>query len=203
MDVVLSGHDHIYVRSDLYANGANIEPQTYGDGTTYITNYSGNNDRRGPYFESYGRDASKMAYVDVRPIGKGFSNISISPDGISITSKGFDKEGNLVTGDDNVLITDTPRTPSLADWKYPPVPQEVNELTITEVELSGITKEGQTLNASVTPSGATADFKWESSTDGATWTTIEGETSSSYTIKAEVLRCLCAALQLEQDSITV
>ena len=58
-------------------------------------------------------------------------------------------------------------------------------MTITKVELSGIVKEGQTLNASVTPSGATADFKWESSTDGTTWTTIEGETSSSYTIKAE------------------
>ena len=51
--------------------------------------------------------------------------------------------------------------------------------------LSGIAKEGQTLNASLTPSSATADFKWESSTDGTTWTTIEGETSSSYTIKAE------------------
>ena len=31
VDVVLSGHDHIYVRSQLYANGANIEPQTYGE----------------------------------------------------------------------------------------------------------------------------------------------------------------------------
>ena len=69
VDVVLSGHDHIYVRSKLYANGANIEPQTYGEGTTYITNYSGNNDRRGPYFESNNRDSEKMAYVDVRPIG--------------------------------------------------------------------------------------------------------------------------------------
>ena len=48
VDMVLSGHDHIYVRTKLYANGANIEPQTYGDGTTYITSYSGNNDRRGP-----------------------------------------------------------------------------------------------------------------------------------------------------------
>ena len=66
IDVVLSGHDHVYVRSQLYANGANIKPQTNGNGTTYITNYSGNNDRRGPYFESYKRDASKMAYVDVK-----------------------------------------------------------------------------------------------------------------------------------------
>ena len=126
-----------------------------------------------------------MAYVDVRAIGLGYSNISISPDEIRITSKGVDKEGNLVFGEEDVLVTDTPRTPNLADWNYPAVPQEVNELTITEVELSGIVKEGQTLNASVTPSGATADFKWESSTDGTTWTTIEGETSSSYTIKAE------------------
>ena len=60
VDVVLSGHDHIYVRSKLYANGANIEPQTYGNGTTYITSYSGNNDRRGPYFVSNKRDLQKM-----------------------------------------------------------------------------------------------------------------------------------------------
>ena len=185
VDVVLSGHDHIYVRSKLYANGANIDPQTYGNGTTYITNYSGNRDRRGPRFVSDNRDASKMAYVDVRAIGEGFSNISISPDEIRITSKGFDSNGNLVIGEEDVLVTNTPRTPNLADWNYPAVPQEVNELTITKVELSGIVKEGQTLHSSLTPSGATADFRWESSTDGTTWTTIEGETSSSYTIKAE------------------
>ena len=38
---------------------------------------------------------------------------------------------------------------------------------------------------SLTPSSATATFKWESSNDGMTWTTIEGATSSRYTIKAE------------------
>ena len=46
-------------------------------------------------------------------------------------------------------------------------------------------KKDKRLNASITPSSATADFKWERSTDGNTWTTIEGETSSRYTIKAE------------------
>ena len=86
-----------------------------------------------------------MAYVDVRAIGEGYSNISISPDEIRITSKGCDTEGNLVFGEENVLVTNTPRTPNLADWNYPAVPQEVNELTITKVELSGIVKEGQTL----------------------------------------------------------
>ena len=71
-------------------------------------------------------------------------------------------------------------------WDYPSVPEEVNELTITDSEaVSGIAKEGQTLNASITPLSATADFKWERSTDGNTWTTIEGETSSRYTIKVE------------------
>ena len=98
VDVVLSGHDHIYVRTKLYANGANIEPQTYGDGTTYITSYSGNNDRRGPYFESNKRDPEKVAYVDVRPIGLGFSNISISPDEIRVTSRGYDKKGTWLQG---------------------------------------------------------------------------------------------------------
>ncbi|MDR7080142.1 putative phosphodiesterase [Neobacillus niacini] len=185
IDVVLSGHDHIYVRTKIYANGANIEPQTYGNGTTYITSYSGNNDRRGPYFESNKRDPEKVAYVDVRPVGQGFSNISISPAEIRITSKGVDSNGTLVTGDNNVLITNTPRTPNLSTFSYPTVPQDVNELSITNVVVNGIAKEGQTLNAAVSPSSATASFKWESSTDGTTWTTIAGETSSRYTIKAE------------------
>ena len=91
----------------------------------------------------------------------------------------------MVTGDDDVLVTNTPRTHNLDSWDYPSVPEEVNELTITDVAVTGIAKEGQALNASITPSSATADFKWERSTDGQTWTTIEGETSSRYTIKAE------------------
>ncbi|MFJ5714062.1 metallophosphoesterase [Neobacillus sp. NPDC093127] len=185
VDVVLAGHDHLYVRTKLYANGANIEPQTYGDGTTYITSYSGNNDRRGPYFESNKRDPEKVAYVDVRPIGLGFSNISISPNEIRVTSRGYDKEGNLVTGDDNALVTNKPRTHNLASWNYPSVPKDANELTITDVAITGIAKEGQTLNASITPSSAAASFRWESSNDGTKWTTIAGETSSKYTIKAE------------------
>lgn len=183
VDVVLMGHDHLYVRTKLYANGANMEPQTYGSGTTYITNYSGNNDRRGPYFVSNNRDASKMAYVDVRAIGPGFSNISISPTEIRVTSKGFDSNGTLVTGESSALVTNKPRTPNLSAWSYPPVPQDVNELTITNVAVTGIAKEGQTLNASVTPSSATATYKWERSTDGTAWTAIAGETSSKYTIK--------------------
>lgn len=180
VDVVLMGHDHLYVRTKLYANGANIEPQTYGDGTTYITNYSGNNDRRGTY---YTKDPANVAYADVRAIGPGFSNISISPTEIRVTSKGFDANGTLVTGDNDALVTNTPRTPNLAAWNYPPVPQDVNELTITDAAIAGIAKEGQTLHASVTPSSATAAFKWEHSTDGMTWTVIPGATSSHYTIQ--------------------
>ncbi len=49
----------------------------------------------------------------VRPVGLGFSNISISPDEIRVTSRGYDKEGNLVTGDENELVTNKPRTPNL------------------------------------------------------------------------------------------
>ncbi|GAA3407537.1 hypothetical protein GCM10020370_39290 [Paenibacillus hodogayensis] len=184
VDVVLAGHDHLYVRTKLYANGANIEPQTYGNGTTYLTNYSGNNDRRGPYFVSNNRDASKMAYVDVRAIGPGFANISISPTEIRVTSKGFDSNGTLVSGDTNALVTNKPRTPNLSTWTYPQVPQDVNELTITNVAVTGIAKEGQTLSAAVTPSNATASFRWERSADGTVWTAIAGETSSNYTIKA-------------------
>jgi len=184
VDVVLMGHDHIYVRTKLYANGQVVATQTYGDGTTYLTNYSANTDRRGP---SYKVDPGNpaVAYVDVRPIGPGFTNLAISPNGIKVTSKGFDSDGNLQTGDADVLVTDTPRTYNLSGWIYPAVPQDVNELSITGVTVTGIAKEGQTLGASVMPSNATAGFKWERSTDGTTWTAIAGATASNYSVKTE------------------
>jgi DNA repair exonuclease SbcCD nuclease subunit len=181
VDVVLAGHDHLYVRTKLYANGEIIEPQTYGNGTTYITSYSGNNDRRGTY---YTKDPANVTYVDVRAIGPGYSNISISPTEIRVTSKGFDSTGTLVTGDANALVTNKPRTPNLSTWNYPAVPQDVNELTITGATVTGIAKEGQTLNASLTPSSATAAFRWERSTDGTAWLAIEGANASNYSIKA-------------------
>lgn len=184
IDVVLMGHDHLYARTNLYANGAVIDPQTYGNGTTYITNYSGNNDRRGTYYDPAKNNPANYAYVDVRAIGPGFSNISISPTEIRVTSKGFDASGTLVTGESDVLVTDTPRMPDLSAWSYPAVPQDVGELTLTDVAISGIAKEGQTLKASLTPAGATAAFRWERSADGAEWTAIEGETSANYRIKA-------------------
>ncbi|WP_130605119.1 S-layer homology domain-containing protein [Cohnella abietis] len=180
IDVVLMGHDHVYVRTNLFANGASIDPQAYGDGTTYITNYSSNNDRRGGL---YTKDPTKVAYVDVRAVGPGYANISISPTEIRVTSKGYDTDGVLVMGDTNALVTNKPRTPNLSGWIYPAVPQDTNEFTIKSVAVTGIAKEGQTLSAAVTPSSATATFRWERSTDGSSWTAITGETSSNYKIK--------------------
>ena len=182
VDLVLMGHDHLYART-MYANGEKIEAENYGDGTTYITSYSGNNDRRGPYFVTNNRDESKFAYVDIRAIGPGFSNISISPDEIKVTSKGFNTSGDLVFGDEDVLVTNKPRTPNLSAWSYPAVPADENELSVTGVMVTGIAKEGQNLYASVAPSSASASIQWERSTNGTTWTAIEGATSSQYNIK--------------------
>jgi len=182
VDLVLMGHDHVYVRTKLYANGGNIDPQAYGDGTTYITNYSANNDRRGAYFT---KDPDTVAYVDVRPIGPGYANISISPSEIRVTSKGFDANGTLVVGDDDALITNSPRTPNLSAWTYPAVPQDDEELRIESVDVTGIAKEGQTLRASLTPSSATASIQWERSADGSNWATIQSETAAVYQIKGE------------------
>lgn len=190
VDVVLMGHDHVYVRTKLYANGTNISPQTYGNGTTYITNYSSNADRRGSY---YTKDPVNVAYVDVRTVGPGYSSISISPDEIKVTSKGFGTDGSLVVGEEDALITDTPRAYDLSLWNFPPVPQDINELTITGVTVTGIAKEGQTLSASLTPASATASYSWESSSDGTAWTAIAGVTSSNHTVRKEdvgmYLRC--------------
>lgn len=179
IDVVLMGHDHIYARTKLFASGKVVAE--YGDGTTYLTNYSANKDNRGALYT--GNPA--ISYTDIREVGRGFANISISPDQIRVTSKGFDKNDTLQTGDLDVLVTNKPRTYDLQAWNYPAVPQEVNEFTITNIAVNGIAKEGQTLDASITPASATASFKWERSTDGTAWTAIAGETSANYKIKAE------------------
>ncbi|GBG06942.1 hypothetical protein PAT3040_01484 [Paenibacillus agaridevorans] len=180
IDIVLMGHDHIYARTKLFASGQVV--LDYGDGTTYLTNYSANKDNRGAmYKQDPGNPA--IAYIDVREVGRGYANISISPDEIRVTSKGFDKEDILQTGDSDVLVTNKPRTYDLEGWKYPAVPQEVNEFTVTNISLTGVAKEGQNLHASITPSSATASIQWERSTNGTTWTPIEGATSSQYKIK--------------------
>ncbi|TVY03119.1 S-layer homology domain-containing protein [Cohnella terricola] len=178
IDVVLMGHDHIYARTKLFASGKVVAD--YGDGTTYLTNYSANKDNRGSYYKT---DNPAIAYIDIREVGRGYANISISPYEIRVTSKGFDKNDVLQTGDVDVLVTNKPRTYDLQNWKYPEVPQETNEFTLTNIAVNGIAKEGQTLNASITPAGATASFKWESSKDGLAWTAIAGATASQYTIK--------------------
>ncbi|MBP1989155.1 S-layer homology domain-containing protein [Paenibacillus eucommiae] len=181
IDVVLMGHDHIYARTKLFASGKVVAE--YGDGTTYLTNYSANKDNRGALYKTDPGNPA-IAYIDIREVGRGFANISISPDQIRVTSKGFDKNDELQTGDVDVLVTNKPRTYDLQAWTYPAVPQEVNEFTITNIAVNGIAKEGQTLNASITPASATATFKWESSKDGTAWTAIAGATSASYVIKA-------------------
>ncbi|NIK76332.1 putative phosphodiesterase [Paenibacillus castaneae] len=178
IDVVLMGHDHIYARTKLLASGKVVAE--YGDGTTYLTNYSANKDNRGPLY----KENPAIAYIDIREVGRGFANISISPDQIRVTSKGFDKNDVLQTGDIDVLVTNKPRTYDLNAWNYPAVPQEVDEFTITNIAVNGLAKEGQTLNASITPASATASFKWESSKDGTSWTTIAGATAANYAIKA-------------------
>ncbi len=181
IDVVLMGHDHIYARTKLFASGKVVAD--FGDGTTYLSNYSANKDNRGPLYKvDPGNPA--IAYIDTREVGRGFANITISPDQIRVTSKGFDKNDVLQTGDVDVLVTNKPRTYDLNAWNYPAVPQEVNEFTITNISVNGFAKEGQTLNASITPSSATASFKWESSKDGASWTAIAGATAANYVIKA-------------------
>ncbi|WP_171638177.1 S-layer homology domain-containing protein [Paenibacillus plantarum] len=178
IDVVLMGHDHIYARTKLFASGKVVAD--YGDGTTYLTNYSANKDNRGALYTGN----TAIAYIDIREVGRGYANISISPTQIKVTSKGFDKSDVLQTGDVDALVTNKPRTYDLQAWNYPAEPQVVNEFTITNIAVNGIAKEGQTLNTSITPTSATASYKWESSKDGIAWTAIAGATAASYVIKA-------------------
>ena len=51
--------------------------------------------------------------------------------------------------------------------------------------ISGTPKVGQTLTAALTPSGATANYQWQSaSTSGGSYTNISGATGSTYVLAA-------------------
>ena len=117
------------------------------------------------------------------------TRISITPDEIRITAKGYDsKNGNeLTVEDDNTLITNKPRTPNLSSYEYPaavdPTPAEIYEVTI-----GGVAKEDQSLLALTMPRGATSSYQWQVSPDGkGNWVDIPGADKVRFTAtEAEV-----------------
>jgi len=59
----------------------------------------------------------------------------------------------------------------------------VSAMSINGVSISGTAQFGQTLTASVTPSGAAVTYQWSSSaTSGGTYSTISGATGSTYNL---------------------
>ncbi|MBS4205459.1 purple acid phosphatase family protein [Lederbergia citrea] len=143
IDVVLSGHDHLYLRSKLMNN--NQVTTVPGTGTTYITGgtagsgfdalYGHNNDIAETYTEKYTDWVVSSYHV-----------IDVNGSGISITSKGIkmlpidgvteqqEDNASAFKEDENgyrdldvsskVVLTNTPRTKNLSSWKYPNPPVE-------------------------------------------------------------------------------
>ena len=171
VDLVLMGHEHIYLRTKLMNDGIAIaDQQAYGEGTTYITNSPATNAMG--YFYSP-RDYTEVAFDE---FGSSFAGISITPDEIRITAKGYDsKNGDVLTvEDDNTLITNKPRTPNLSSYEFPSAVEFV-PAEIYEASIGGVAKEDQSLLALTKPRGASASYQWQISADGKTdWTDIPG-----------------------------
>lgn len=189
VDLVLMGHDHVYARTKYYADGAVTESQQPGSGTTYITGASANEDNRSG---SYKENAYTLIH-STDDYGRAYVAISVSPEQITVTTKGIEN-GEVITVENNAVITDTARSYDLSDYTYPGVPEESDDLSVTDVSIAGYAKEGQTLSASATPKNATVSYQWETSSDGRNgWSPIDGANSSSYTVQASdvgnYLRC--------------
>ena len=117
IDLVLMGHDHLYVRTKYYGSRAVTNPQTPGSGTTYITGASSNTDNRSDH---YTPNAYTLVY-STGDYGQAYVDIAISPDDMRVTTRGF-QNGELTTVEDNAVITTAPRTPALATYSFPAVP---------------------------------------------------------------------------------
>jgi hypothetical protein len=90
--------------------------------------------------------------------------------------------GSTVSNNDDATGTaaPTPTTPADED-DYSPTP-------LTAAAITGTATVGQTLTASLTPSGATASYQWKiCDTADGTYVDITGATSSTYTISADDL----------------
>ncbi len=177
IDIVLLGHDHVYARTKYYNNGAATDPQTPGSGTTYIAGASANTEGRSDRYVEY-------PYSLVHSTGKyglSYVVITINDQEIRVTAKGMDN-GKEVVVEDNALVTNTPRNYDLSNYNFPPVPEEVNEFTITSAKITGYPKEGQNLVAGFTPEGANVLYQWENSPDGENWNTIDGATNRTYVL---------------------
>lgn len=168
IDLVLMGHDHVYARTKYYSDGAVTASQEDGSGTTYITGACANAGGRSDRYT-----ANKYTLVNsTGSYGRSYVAVSISPEEIRVTAKGFDKDGQLITVENNALVTDTPRS------VYAPA----SKVSLTAVSVTGAAKVGQTLTASPVPASATVAYQWERSANNSDWTAIDGAAALSYTI---------------------
>ena len=164
IDLVLMGHDHVYLRTKPYSRGQYVD---MGKGTVYLTNASGNQDRRGDRLAS--KDPANVAFMMAQPVGPAYTYITITNDEIRVTSKAYDEQGQLLTLEENALVSNSPREYDLSAYQFPEAAQKSSALMVEAVSLEGYPKEGQTLLARVLPEGATAEVSWERSEDGENW----------------------------------
>ena len=185
IDLVLMGHDHVYTRTNYYAQRGQVNNSTDpGSGTTYITGASANTDNRSDYYE----ESPYVLVHSTTDFGRSYLAVSVSPEALKVSVHGIEN-GAPKTVENEAVITTIPRTYDLSDWEYPEVPEEEDDLLITQVTVNGIAKEGQTLRAEVEPGSATVSYVWERSQDMSVWTAIDGADGASYTVQAADVGC--------------
>ncbi|TDF98654.1 S-layer homology domain-containing protein [Paenibacillus piri] len=147
IDVVISGHDHLYLRSKLMNN--NQVATIPGTGTTYITGATAGN-QFGTLYGQFNPVTGTYTEKYTDWVVSGYHIIDVNATGISITSEGIkmlpkdgvtkQEEGREsdFKEDENgfrnldvsskVVITNTPRAKNLGSWEYPNPPVEQSEV---------------------------------------------------------------------------
>ena len=143
IDVVISGHDHLYLRTKLMNN--NQVTTIPGTGTTYITGGTAGSEF-GTLYGQYNNIAETYTDKYIDWVVSSYHVIDVNDSGISITSKGIkmlpidgvteqqEDHEDAFKEDENgyrdldvsskVVLTNTPRTRNLSSWEYPNTPVE-------------------------------------------------------------------------------
>jgi anti-sigma factor RsiW len=105
-------------------------------------------------------------------------NMDIKPTTIAVA------EGVVATVAGEIIKGDTPAAPNTEEQEQKPSPGPGNSKTsVDAVSITGEATVGQTLTATVTPSGATGDYQWQrADAESGEYVDIEGATYSTYTL---------------------
>jgi hypothetical protein len=121
-----------------------------------------------------GQGKIQKAYVQTKDV-----TIEKKPQYVEVS----DKKISVTIGKKDITYkTDDKRPYSGGSSSNSQTPTKIN---LSKVEITGQTKQGETLTANISPTGATATYKWQREETVGTYVDIAGATASTYTLTAD------------------